>query len=368
VRGPAPLVELRVRELDPSADPRWDRYVEAHPEGVVFQHSGWLRALQREYGRRPVGLAVEDDAGALRGVLPLMATSGLPFAGACGVTGRRLSSLPRTPLAGPLADDREALRALLAAAIERTPAGAQLQLKLREPRLDGLVPGVERHPWRLAYVAELPARADDLRYGTARSHATVKRSVRKALRSGVRVREATSREDLRAWYRLYLATMRVHVVPARPLRFFEALWDELRPAGAMRLLLAERDGQVLAGTVLLMLGTTVFYAFNAVLREGAALHPNDLLQWEAMRTAVDEGFQRYDLGEVVEGQDGLAQFKRKWGGKPQRLHRYYAPPPAHAPSPGVHASGRWTELGRAAWRKLPLGATAVVGDKVYRFL
>ena len=359
--------ELRVRELDASADGRWDRYVQAHPGGLVFHHSGWLRALGHENGRRPVCLAAEDAAGELLGVLPLMTTRGLPV-GSRGIANRRLSSLPRTPVAGPIADDRDVLRSLLTAAVERTPAGAQLQLKLLEPRLDGLVEGLACHPWRLTYVLDLPAHADDLQFGDRRGHAAARRSVNKAIRSGVRLREATSGRDVRAWYRLYLGTMRLHAVPARPLRFFEALWDELRPKGAMRLLLAEREGQVLAGSVLLMLGSTVFYAFNAVLRSSTSVRPNDLLQWESIRTAIGEGFRRYDLGEVVEGQAGLAQFKRKWGGTPRRMHRYYAPPPAEAPDPGTEASGSWARVGRAAWQRVPLRATALIGDGVYRFL
>ena len=61
--------------------------------------------LQAEYGQRPVGLTLVDSRGELHGLLPLMATRGLPVLRSSGITGRRLSSLPRTPVAGPIADD-----------------------------------------------------------------------------------------------------------------------------------------------------------------------------------------------------------------------------------------------------------------------
>ncbi|MCW3001106.1 MAG: hypothetical protein JWQ20_404, partial [Conexibacter sp.] len=86
----------RVVAVDPSSDPRWDTYVTSHPDAVVFQHSAYLRALAREYGRPVLGLACEDAGGGLRGVLPLMWTRGLPLGRA--VAGRRLASLPRTPV------------------------------------------------------------------------------------------------------------------------------------------------------------------------------------------------------------------------------------------------------------------------------
>jgi CelD/BcsL family acetyltransferase involved in cellulose biosynthesis len=363
-----PTAGLRVRQVDPAADGRWDRYVLDHPEGLVYHHSGWLRALQREYGQRPSGLALEGAAGELHGVLPLMVTRGVPFQRAAAVTGPRLASLPRTPVAGPLADDREGLAALLAAAVQRTPPGAHLQLKLPERRLDGLVAGVVGHPWRLTYVLELPAAGGELRFGGSRNHSAIKRAVDKARRAGVRARRAETVDEVRAWYPLYLETMRHHMIPARPLRLFEAMWQELRPQGMMELLLAERDGGMLAGLVLLMLGSTVFYGFNGALRDAFDLRPNDLLHWEAIHDAAAAGYRWYDFGEVVEHQEGLARFKRKWGTEPRRMHRYYHPAPQEPPDPGDGEQGRAARLAARVWPHLPLRATAVAGDLVYRFL
>jgi CelD/BcsL family acetyltransferase involved in cellulose biosynthesis len=358
----------RVEAVDPTEDARWDRYVESHPDGLVYHHSGWLRALRRESGQAPIGLALVDPRGELRGALPLMRTRGLPLRGAGGNAGRRLSSLPRTPVAGPLADDRDGAAALVAAAAAAAGAGVQLQIKVLEPRLDGLVPGVVGHPWRLTYVLDLPQQPEEVRFGSARNHAAVRRAVNKAHRHGVRVREARTRQDVDAWYLLYLETMRDHMVPARSRRLFHTIWDELRPRGSMRLLLAEGDGELLAGCLLLQLGSTVFYAFNGVRRRALDLRPNDVIHWEAIHAAAAGGYARYDLGEVVTGDAGLARFKAKWGTEPRRLHRYYFPPPDHAPPTGGTSDGRLARAAARAWRGVPLRATALAGDLTYRFL
>jgi CelD/BcsL family acetyltransferase involved in cellulose biosynthesis len=152
------------------------------------------------------------------------------------------------------------------------------------------------------------------------------------------------------------------------LRLFTAAWEEMRPHGTMRLLLAERHGELLAGCVMLQLGSTVFYGFNGVRRDALEHRPNDAIHWEAIHAACTAGFRRYDFGEVVERHAGLARFKAKWGTEPRRLHRYYFPAPEHAPETGDAEQGR---LGRAAtsiWGRLPLRATAAAGDVVYRFL
>lgn len=356
-----------VRAVDASADARWDAYVAAHPEAVVYHHSAWLRTLSREYGRQPLALVAEDATGAITGLLPLMATRGMPLAPR-SVSGTRLASLPRTPVAGPIADD-DATRARLArAAMDHLPAGATLQLRTLDARLDGLVDSLAHVPWSESYVVELPDSPDDVRFGSSRNHARIRWAVNKARKEGVSVREASGPGDLRRWHRLYLATMRHHVNPPRPLRLFTAIWDELRPLGMMRLLLAECAGQLLAGSLVLQHGARAFYAFNGVERTMLSLRPNEVLQWDAIHGACAAGCRRYDLGEVVEHQEGLADFKRKWGAHPERVHRFLAPPPAEPIGLAGDERGRAALLGRALWRRVPLRATARAGDIVYRYL
>jgi CelD/BcsL family acetyltransferase involved in cellulose biosynthesis len=116
---------LRVAELDPRSDPRWEAFLGTHPNALVYHHPAWLDALSREYGEEPLGLACEDFDGALRGVLPLFRARGLPFRVEGQGSGRRLTSLPRTPVAGPVATDRDATLALVTAAVERAQNAAR---------------------------------------------------------------------------------------------------------------------------------------------------------------------------------------------------------------------------------------------------
>jgi hypothetical protein len=91
-----------------------------------------------------------------------------------------------------------------------------------------------------------------------------------------------------------------------------------------------------------------------------------VIQWEAIHAACRAGYERYDLGEVVEGDEGLAEFKRKWGGDEVRLHRYYHPPPD--PSGAGGEDGGAVHLAKRAWPRLPVAATRLAGDLAYRWL
>ena len=364
----------RVIQID-TQDPRWDAFVLAAPGATVFHHTGWLAALEHENGQRPLKLACEEPDGTLSGILPLMVTRGLPLGTGGASAGRRLSSLPRTPVAGPLGTSEAVLLTLVEAAMAHARSSRlRLQLKQAARTLDDVVPGLQGGPWRLSYVKPLPDDPDRLRFGKSRNHARIAWAVRKAQREGLRVRDATNEADLRDWYRLYLDVNRWRGLPSRPYRLFQAAWEHLRPGGFLRLLLVHREQSgrdlLLAGAMLLMLGETTFYAFNGRLKEALHLRPNDLLQWHAMRDAAAAGYRWYDFGEVEEGNEGLAGFKAKWDTETRALIRYHAPP---LPCDETDYKGLGTtiwprRIALGAWHRMPLSVTAFAGDRVYRFL
>lgn len=362
-----------VREMNPFEDARWEEFVRQHPEGLIYHHPAWLGAVVAEYGQSSVFLGCESRDGQLIGIFPLMYTRGMPFSKRRPLTGPRLSSLPRTPLAGPLAVSREATADLLQEALRRSglDGNIRVQIKTQGTELDGIVGGLEGTAWRFSYVLDLPGRLNaEYRVGNAHSRQVVKWAVNKAIKAGVRVRKAETEGDLREWYRLYLETMRHNLVPARSYRFFESLWRGMKPAGMFELLVAEHEDQgrvqMVAGSIFLMFGGTVSYVFNGSSRRHFVLRPNDAIQWEAITAACKNGFRKFDFGEVPDGNEDLAKFKSKWGAAPVRLYRYYWPAVAARPNEEAPTQeGRSTRIVRAIWQRVPLWATAWAGDRAY---
>lgn len=333
-------------------------------------------ALEKEYGQNGLHLACENTDGQYLAVLPLLYTRGLPFNSGGSLTGRRLSSLPRTPVAGPLSTNQRATVALVQAALDqvRQDRGLQLQIKSQGPELDGMVEGVTCTPWRLSYLLHLPSRLEEpYRIPDTQNRAKIRWAINKATKLGVEVRQAKTEAELRNWYGLYLDTMRRNAVPSRPYRFFAALWELLQPLGLMQLLLAEKPEEnrriVIAGSIFLMFGRTVSYAFNGSAAQEMSLRPNDVIQWKAINEACKRGFESFDFGEVPEGHAALAKFKSKWGSEPVRLYRYYYPAMNDLPSNGtVESKGRASLLAEDIWRRLPLKATAWLSDQIYSYL
>jgi len=366
---------LQVTEMNPQTDPRWESFVVGHPNGSIYHHPLWVEALEREYGQKGVYLSCVDAAGQVLAILPLLYTRGLPFNWGGAVAGRRLSSLPRTPIAGPLSIDPRATVAVLQEAVRRVSQkpGTRLQIKTQRTELDGLVDGLVCTPWRLSYVLQLTDGAEEpFRIGRSHHRRGIKSNINKAEKLGVHVRAAETEADLRIWHMLYADTMRRNFVPPRPYRFFAVLWELMHPREMMQLLLAEQERagrkKILAGSIYLRFGRTVTYAFNGSSFDDLLLRPNDAIFWHALNAAHRQGFQSFDFGEVAEGNSELASYKCKWGSTPVRLYRYYYPAFRDLESGYFESGGFLQSLGAAVWSRLPLKATTWLGDRIYRYL
>jgi lipid II:glycine glycyltransferase (peptidoglycan interpeptide bridge formation enzyme) len=115
--------------------------------------------------------------------------------------------------------------------------------------------------------------------------------------------------------------------------YYEAAHHLFVEAGQGQLLLAEYEGQLLAGLVVLGVGDgggTACYMYGASSDEHRNLMPTYRLQWEAMLWAKEQGFQEYDLWGVPDEDEatleagftkrndglwGVYRFKRGFGGR-----------------------------------------------------
>jgi lipid II:glycine glycyltransferase (peptidoglycan interpeptide bridge formation enzyme) len=154
-------------------------------------------------------------------------------------------------------------------------------------------------------------------------------NIRLAARKGVAVR-AGDEADLPAFYRLLEVTARRDGFGIHTAAYYQAAHHLLVTPGHGCLLLAEREGQLLAGLVAAAWGDTACYLYGASADEGRALMPTYLLQWQAMLWARQRGCRSYDLWGVpdedeaaleaqFEGRSdglwGVYRFKRGFGGR-----------------------------------------------------
>jgi lipid II:glycine glycyltransferase (peptidoglycan interpeptide bridge formation enzyme) len=115
-----------------------------------------------------------------------------------------------------------------------------------------------------------------------------------------------------------------------PPAYYKAAYQLFAPRDWARLLLAEVEGQAVAGLMVFALPPRSWYFYGASISAHREKMPTYLLQWEAMRWAKSLGCTTYDLwgvpdedretleGQFVERSDGLwgvYRFKRGFGGE-----------------------------------------------------
>lgn len=141
---------------------------------------------------------------------------------------------------------------------------------------------------------------------------TRRNDIRNAIKRGIDVVIASTRDQFRTYYDIYLDwCQRKKLTPTS----FDVIEQALRLPNR-RLFLARYNGKTIAGTIIrLYPAAMIEYAANNSLDEHLKLRPNDLLQWHVVDWACREGFKRYNLG-------GAHLFVRRMGGEVAPVYRY----------------------------------------------
>jgi lipid II:glycine glycyltransferase (peptidoglycan interpeptide bridge formation enzyme) len=146
-------------------------------------------------------------------------------------------------------------------------------------------------------------------------------NLRLAERKGVTIRPATSADDIRAWYRLYEITGERDQFGIHTLDYYLRVWELFAPRNEVCLLLAEYQGELLAGIFVGLFARQAIYLYGASSNEQRQLMPNYALQWAAIRWAQQQGAHQYDLWGIPDTDDeneamaGVYRFKNGWGGR-----------------------------------------------------
>jgi len=149
-----------------------------------------------------------------------------------------------------------------------------------------------------------------------------RRNIRKADKAGVVVSQGT-REDLKAFHDLYVHTAeRDHFTP-RPLAYFETMYDALgaEDPGRITLWLAHHEGDLVAATIGVRVGTHAWYSYGASSTDKRDVRGSNAVQWAMIRDAIAQGAEVYDLRGITDTLDaddphvGLIQFKVGTGGE-----------------------------------------------------
>jgi len=324
---------MKLVSLERGDERRVAAFVASCPGAHLKQLVEWGEILVYD-GTASIRLGVERD-GALCASLAAYVRR-IPISGASFLSGAR----------GPILDfaDRDALALLLDGVRVAAERHGAIHLRVDPDRTDddgrlrdallgaGLV-HLEGKDWssitdpRVIMRVDLRPSEDDL---LSRMRKTHRQHIRGAAQRGIVVREASSRDELRVFHDLLRHTGTRKGFPVRDLPYFTGLWDRFVATDRGRLVVAERNGAIVGGVVVVVLGTKAWILYSASAPEAGKLYPNEPAWWEALRWGRGRGALSCDLGSSgtewpppADSPGSMYLYKRGFRADALRLTGYY---------------------------------------------
>lgn len=151
-----------------------------------------------------------------------------------------------------------------------------------------------------------------------------RRKIRQSSKKGINYDEGT-RADMQKFIDIMQETGTRQEIDIFSPAYYQRAYDLLVPDHAA-LILAEHEGDVLAGVVVVAAGQNAWYLYGASSNIKRSLMAAYGVQWQAIQWAKARGCTRYDMWGIpnadketleaeFEGKWGIYGFKRGWGGE-----------------------------------------------------
>jgi len=163
----------------------------------------------------------------------------------------------------------------------------------------------------------------------ARMNQGTRRKIRQSQKNGVRYYEG-AREDVARFTRMMQTTGSRNAFGVHEPGYYQLAYDRFVPKGDAALILAEHEGDDLAGIMVFSVGGTAWYLYGASSDVKRNLMASYGVQWKAIQWAKARDCQAYDMWGIPDADEptleaqfetrsdglwGVYGFKRGWGGE-----------------------------------------------------
>lgn len=349
-RSPARFTDGRW--INPLEHLDWDAKLteQNHSDRSIFHSSAWANVLAGTYGYEPI-YVVGRQSGNVCSFIPFMEVRS-------AFTGKRAIALPFTDKCEPLCADKAEFEELFRSSVEIGKARKWRYLEFRGgTSLFGDVPASVSY---YGHTLTLPANESHY-FGQLKS--PVRRAIRKAEKSGVRVDISRERDTLEAFYTLHCKTRRKHGLPPQPFAFFENIHKHILGKGMGVTILARWKRKPIAGAIFFHSGDAAIYKFGASDDRYLELRGNNLIFWEGIRWFLHRGAKTLDFGRTSLDNEGLRRFKLGWKAVESSIGYFRFSLELEQFIQAKDDSSGWHNH---AFNALPLFASRMIGNVLYR--
>jgi FemAB-related protein (PEP-CTERM system-associated) len=329
----------------------WDDYVEQHEQGSIYQKSEWKRIIENHFGKKTFYIYTLNDE-KISGVLPLVLFKSKLF-------GTFIISVPYVNYGGMLYSDVESEKLLLAEAeIIRKNTGADF-VELRN--LTNQHEGLTLKTQKVTFFLDLPDTDEELFAGfKSKLRSQIRRPLKEEMYSKI-----GGLELLDAYYAIFCQNMRDLGTPVYSKDFFKTTLEE-SPDKSNIVIVYTKDHKAVGCAFLIGSKKRMEIPWASTLREYNRLSPNMLLYWEILKFSIAKGYKQFDFGRCSKD-SGTYKFKKQWGATEQQLYWFYLLPEGQK-LPEINPNNPKYKLAIAAWQKMPLFMTKIIGPQVVKNL
>jgi FemAB-related protein (PEP-CTERM system-associated) len=328
----------------------WDGFVAAQ-NGSFYHLYDWKDVNERSLGHHCEYLMARGAGGAIEGVLPLVFVKSRLF-------GRILCSMPFMNYGGPVTATPVAASELTRHAMSRAKALGADYLELRCPSpLDTQMPVSLR---KVSMTVPLMPDAEALFASFSQKH---RKNIRRAQKNNLEVRKGGI-DLLDDFFGILELSWRSLGTPMYSRSYFERILKTF-PANTS-VFTCSHQGKPVAVALTGHFNGVVEGMWAGARQELRHLDANYVLYWEMLRDACQTGHKLFHLGRST-SQSGAEQFKSKWNAETHQLYWYFHRPDG-GPMPQLNVDNPKYQLAIAAWRRLPLPATRLIGPHLARLI
>ena len=345
-----PLAPLAVQPLTAHQCAEWDAFVQQQHDASLYHLSGWRSVCMEAFGHDCPYLAAWRG-GRIVAVLPLVRLQSRLF-------GHFMVSVPFFNNGGLLGSDAEARDALLAQAVALAQAKGCSHIELRERQP---LPGWPSRTDKISMLLALPDSAEQL---WKKLGSKMRAQIKKAQSHGLQFQHGGA-ELLDDFYEVFCTNMRDLGTPVYGKDFFATI---LRQApGQPRLFIGRtKEGQAVSASLVVQHNGTMEVPWASTLRSANVLSANMELYWQMLLYACSQGCKVFDFGRSSR-ESATYRFKKQWGAEPLELHWNYWLQGGGG-LPRLSPDNPKYRLAIAAWQRMPLWATKLIGPKLVKYL
>lgn len=286
----------------------YEAFLKHHKAALIYYSIKFKQFLEKQTKSESIIFLAIDENDNIQGILPLMVKTG-PF-------GKVLNSLPYYGSnGGILANLKEAKDLLIDKYLEIANSGEYAAATIIENPLDKDYPYdkiiSDETEFRIGQLTNIAGSFADLEELMVRFDSKTRNIIRKAIKSEVIVKIDNDQFDFLR--NTHLKNMELIGGLAKELIFFDNVQKYFTSGVDYNLYVARIDNVLVAATLVFYYGKVVEYYTPVIVKEFRSFQPLSYIIAKAMFDASTNGYQWWNWGGTWASQDGVHNFKSKWG-------------------------------------------------------